>query len=191
MGRLRATRKRLAVTAAAAITAAIVLGACGRSAVHHVAPVQLSQLSPSDGARVSTDRITVSGTVKPEHASVMILGRRITPATDGHFSATVDLQVGTNLIDVIAAAKRARPALTALRVTRYVLISVPSVEGRGPRAAAAAIRAVGLVPKVEGSSDPFSFLVPLSSQVCNQSPAAHAHVVPGTTVTLSVSKVCL
>jgi Glucodextranase, domain B/PASTA domain len=182
------TRTVVAVTAATA--AALAVAACGQSTVHHAAPVQLSQLSPSDGVRVSSDRVTVAGTVKPHHASVMVLGKRVKPASNGHFSTSVPLQVGTNLIDVIADSKRAQPAMTAVRVVRYVLVSVPSVTGRSPRSAAAAIRAAGLVPKVHGSSDPFSFLVPLSSEVCSQSPAPDKRVVPGTAVTLSVGKVC-
>jgi hypothetical protein len=181
---------RTTLVLAALAGAALLVSACGKSTVHHAAPVVLSQLSPSDGTRVSSGTVTISGTVKPYHAKVMVLGRRITPAKDGRFSTSVDLQVGTNLIDVIADSKRAQPAMTALRVVRFVLVTVPSVSGRSPRAAAAAIRAAGLVPKVHGSSDPFSFLVPLSSQVCGQSPAAGRRVDPDSTVTLSIGKVC-
>jgi Glucodextranase, domain B/PASTA domain len=185
-----ATITRTVVALAAVTGTALAIAACGQSAVHHVAPVHLLQLSPSDGVRVSSDRVTVTGTVEPHHASVMVLGRHVKPTSDGRFSTSVQLQVGTNLIDVIADSKRARPAMTALRVVRYVLVSVPQVSGRSPRSAASAIRAAGLVPKLEGNSDPFSFLVPLSSEVCSQSPAANKRVVPGTTVTLSVGKVC-
>jgi hypothetical protein len=181
---------RTALAVIGAILGAFALAACGTTAVHHVAPVRLSQLAPADGTRVSSDRVTVTGTVSPEHASVMVLGKHVTPSSGGHFTTSVELRVGTNLIDVIADAKRADPAMTALRVVRYVLVRVPSVTGRSPRSAASAIRAAGLVPKVEGSGDPFSFLVPLSSEVCSQSPDGGRRVNPGATVTLSIGKVC-
>ncbi len=179
------------IATGAAALAGFAIGGCGQATKPMpVAPVRLSQLAPSDGMRVSSDAVTISGTVSPQHASVSVMGRQVTTSADGHFSAKAKLQVGTNLIDVIASNGRARPAMTALRVFRYVLISVPDVEGRSPKAAADAIKAVGLTPKVQGSSDPFNFLIPVSSQVCQQTPRPHTRVNPGSTVTLSIGKLC-
>jgi beta-lactam-binding protein with PASTA domain len=94
------------------------------------------------------------------------------------------------LIDVIASARHARPAMTSLRITRYVLVSVPDVTGESPKDAAAAIHNAGLTPQVHNSSNPFGVLIPLRDQVCGQSPAGNAHVAPGSTVILDVGKVC-
>lgn len=152
--------------------------------------MRLSALTPIDGTRVTTNTVTVAGTVRPAHARVLVDGRQVTTASDGSFSVAVPLSVGTNFIDVIAGAPNARAAMTAMRVLRYVLIRVPAVEGQSPSVAVAAIRAAGLKPVLKDNSDPLAFLVPLSSQVCGQSPGAHARVQPGSTVTLSVGKVC-
>ncbi len=179
------------IVTAAAIVAGIAIGGCGQTAKPRpVAPVQLTQLAPNDGAHVSSGSVTVSGSVSPRRSTVLVMGRTVTTSADGHFSTTAPLRVGTNLIDVIATNGRAKPAMTALRVFRYVLVAVPNVVGRAPKAAATAIRSVGLTPKVQGSSDPFNFLIPVSSQVCQQAPAPRTRVNPGTTVTLSIGKLC-
>lgn len=170
--------------------AAIPLTACGRSAPRPPAPVHLSALTPADGSRLATDRATIAGSVTPHRARVLVMGRRATTDARGHFSVTVQLQTGTNLIDVIAGAAHARPAMTAIRVVRYLLVSVPSVEGQDPRTASAAITSARLTAKVDQESEPFLFLVPLSERVCTQSPSAGARVAPGTTVTLTVGKIC-
>jgi beta-lactam-binding protein with PASTA domain len=152
--------------------------------------VRLTLDTPSDGSRVETSSATVSGTVSPDGARVLVVGRSVTPNPDGRFSTTVSLTPGTNLIDVIASAPNARPVMTSLRVVRYVLIRVPPVTGDSPSDAAAAIRAAGLTPKLNGDSNPFSFLLPLPEQICSQSPSGGAQVEPNSTVTLQAGKVC-
>ncbi len=67
---------------------------------------------------------------------------------------------------------------------------MPTVTGDSPSAAAAAVTKVGLVPKKQGDGDPFAFLLPISYQVCSESPSAGTKVAPGTTVTLHIAKVC-
>ena len=101
---------------------------------------------------------------------MLVVGQAVKPGTDGGFSTTVSLVPGTNLIDVIASAPHAQPAMAALRVIRYVLVTVPGVTGESPSDAAAAIRGAGLKPQLHGDSDPFAFLLPFSEQVCSQSP---------------------
>lgn len=173
-----------------AIAAAALLCACGRTARPPAPPVKLTLSAPADGSRIESSTATVSGVVTPRTARVLILGQTVTPDGGGDFSATVALVPGTNLIDVIASTPHARPAMTALRVIRYVLIKVPDVTGESPSNAAAAIRGAGLKPQLNGDSNPFSFLLPLPQQVCSQSPSGGAQVDPNHTVILQVGKVC-
>ena len=76
------------------------------------------------------------------------------------------------MVDVIASAPRARPAMTTIRVVRYVLTLVPDATGESQKDAVAALRGDGLTPAVDGDDDPFAFLIPIHKQVCGQSPAA-------------------
>jgi hypothetical protein len=152
--------------------------------------VKLSLSSPADQARVDTSTTTLSGAVSPRTARVLVLGRPVKLDADGGFSTEVALAPGTNLIDVIASARHARPAMSSLRVTRYVLVSVPDVTGQSPKDAAAAIHDAGLTPQLHSSGNPFGFLIPLRDQVCSQSPVGNTHVPPGSTVTLNIGKVC-
>jgi len=80
--------------------------------------------------------------------------------------------------------------MTAVRVIRYVLVTVPDVTGRSPSYAAATIRDAGLKPQLDGDSDPFAFLLPMSEQVCSQSPRAGDQVNPNSTVTIRLGKLC-
>ncbi len=169
---------------------ALLLAGCGQAASPRAAPVKLTLNGPADNSRVETGTATISGVVAPHGASVLVLGRRVAPETDGSFSATVALSPGTNLVDVIASAPHARPAMLSLRVIRYVLITVPDVTGKSPNAAANAIRAQGLGARVHGDGDPLAFLLPVPEQVCSQSPAGGHQVEPGTTVTLYLGKLC-
>ncbi len=121
---------------------------------------------------------------------MLVVGQAVKPGAGGSFSATVSLVPGTNLVDVIASAAHARPAMDALRVIRYVLVTVPDVTGEGPGDAAAAIRGAGLKPQLHGDSDPFAFLLPLSEQVCSQSPSGGDQVNPNSTVTIRLGKLC-
>lgn len=173
-----------------AVAIAVFVCACGSAADPPAAPVKLSLSAPTDGSQIDTDTATVSGAVSPRTARVLVFGHVVKPDADGGFSTTVSLTPGSNLIDVIASAPHARPAMTAVRVTRYVLVSVPDVTGESPKSAATAIRDAWLKPQVHGSSDPFNFLIPLSDVVCSQSPQGGAHVNPDSTVTLQLGKVC-
>ncbi len=168
----------------------LLLAACGQTATPHAAPVELTLNGPSDNSRVETGTATISGVVTPHGARVLVLGRSVSPEADGSFSATVALSPGANLVDVIASAPHARPAMLSLRVIRYVLITVPDVTGKSPDAAATAIRAEGLQARVHGDGDPLAFLIPVPEQVCSQSPAAGHQVEPDTVITLYLGKLC-
>lgn len=175
-----------------AVTVAVSLSACGRTAQTQppAAPVHLRLSSPADEARIDASVATVSGVVSPRSARVLVVGHPVKPGAGGDFSATVALAPGTNLIDVIASAPRARPAMTTLRVIRYVLVTVPDVTGESPSDAAAAIRDAGLKPQLDGDSDPLSFLIPLHERVCSQSPTDGDRVDPNSTVTIRLGKLC-
>lgn len=174
----------------AAVAVATLVGACGRAAQRPAAPVRLTLSSPADGTRIEASVATISGSVSPGSARVLVVGQAVKPGTDGGFSTAVTLVPGTNLIDVIASAPHARPAMAALRVIRYVLVTVPGVTGESPSDAAAAIRGAGLKPQLHGDSDPFAFLLPFSEQVCSQSPNGGKQVDPNSTVTISLGKLC-
>jgi hypothetical protein len=173
-----------------ALLALLVVG-CGNRTLPAAAPVKLTVESPTDGARQVADSATITGVVAPHHARVLVLGHSVSADRSGHFTASVPLVPGTNLIDVIASAPRAQPAMLSLRVTRYVLINVPDVTGRSPNDAVARIRAAGLTPVLHADSNPLSFLLPFSTQVCNQSPSGGSRVEPDTRVTLNAGKVCV
>jgi hypothetical protein len=146
--------------------------------------------SPADGARVSTATAAVTGTVSPPGATLLILGHPVPLGRGGAFSTEVPLAPGTNLVDVLAGAPHAQPAMSAITIVRYVLVGVPSVAGEGPRVAAAQIRAAGLVPDVKPSGNPFDFLLPVPDQICATNPSAGTRVTPGSTVTLITGKLC-
>jgi hypothetical protein len=167
------------------------ISGCGAAKPPAATPVKLSLTAPTDGSRVSSGSVTVTGTVSPVQARVLVLGQRVTVQADGSFSTDVLLSTGTNLIDVLASAPHAPAAMSAVRVVRYALETVPQVIGDSPSDAQAAIRAAGLVPKVVSSGSPFNFLVPLSTQVCSTSPSAGTKLSPGSTVTVNTGKLCV
>lgn len=150
----------------------------------------LTLRTPVDQSRVATASAVVSGTVSPVRARVQVLGRGVRVRADGAFSISVGLSVGTNLIDVEASAPRSSGAVAAVRVIRYLLVTIPVLKGENPTAAAAGLAALGLTVKTRGSSDPLNFLIPGSTKVCSSSPAAGSRVDPGATVTIRTSRFC-
>lgn len=187
---LRALRA-MWIPAASALCVVLGLAACGTAPGPPPGPaITLALSRPADLSRVSASVVTVRGTVKPARARVQVLGRAVHVAADGDFSTQVALSVGTNLIDVEASAPRSAGAVTAVRVVRFLLVTVPQVSGESPARAAAALKALGLEVKTQSASDPLSFLIPAPVQVCATTPLAGARVDPGTTVTLHTSKLC-
>jgi hypothetical protein len=179
----------LARAGALAACAAALVG-CGGSS-HSQAPprVRLQVTSPSDGSQVHTSSVTISGSVKPAGATVLVLGRAVSVA-HGAFSAQVPLTPGVNIVDVLAGAPRARSAMNAVRVIRQVYVQVPDLGGAGVSDAQDQLTALGLVAHVVKNESFFSILLPESDAVCGTSPPANAHVAPGSTVTVTVSKTC-
>ena len=145
--------------------------------------------SPSDGARLIADKATVSGTVSPRGATVLVGGKEVGVAR-GSFSASVPLEPGTNVVDVVAASPHSKAAMTAVRVYRQVAVSVPDVVGQSPDDASAALTAKGLKPKVHQSDSGLDFFIPRSEQVCSTTPSAGEQVPPGSSVDVEASKLC-
>jgi hypothetical protein len=186
---LRLLRPAAALVLAA--LAALTLAGCGTAAAPKPGPaVSLKLTTPVSGRRTASQSTTVRGVVTPHRAAVLVLGRRVRVAPNGSFSASVALTPGTNLIDLEASLPRSAGAVAAVSVVRFLLISVPSVVGDTPAQAGAALRALGLAVKTNGSSDPFNFLIPGTTQVCSSAPSSGTKVDPGSTVTIKTSKFC-
>jgi hypothetical protein len=150
----------------------------------------LTLTGPTDGSRVSASSATVSGIVRPAQARVQVLGQRVSVNQHGRFATRVELAVGANLIDVEASAPRSVGAVSAVQVVRFLLVTVPQLDGESPPQAAAALKSLGLAVVTHGSNNPFNFLIPGSTQVCSTSPSAGTRVDPGATVTLATGKIC-
>jgi len=151
--------------------------------------VRLQISGPSDGSTLRRGTADVRGSVSPRSSSVTVLGR---PAlvTDGRFTVVVPLEPGVNVIDVMATAPRRLPTLTALRITRDVLVSVPNLAGLLEDELAARLEPLGLEADVERGGGLFDVLRPGEARVCEQEPEAGARVRRGREVLVVVAKRC-
>jgi hypothetical protein len=152
-------------------------------------PVKLSVDAPADMELLHDDSVEVHGVVSPANAEVRVEGKSVR-ASGGRYSATVQLAPGTNLIDVQAGAKDARPAMVAVRVRRQVTVQVPDLTGFTPSDAKDALAGLGLEPDVQESSGLLDFLLPEDARVCDQDPASGTEVDPGSTVKVFAAKNC-
>lgn len=133
--------------------------------------------------------VEVRGLVSPATATVEIEGKRV-DTSGGRFSTTVDLLPGTNLIDVVAGAGRARPAMVALRVRRQVTVDVPNLAGFTPGDAKDTLAGLGLQADIKEAGGLLEFLLPEDARVCKTDPPAGDSVDPGSTVTVFAAKRC-
>jgi hypothetical protein len=172
--------------AAAAVCA--LAGGCGADGPPPT-PVRLAVTAPHDMAVVRAASIQLRGRVRPASAVVTVRGRRATVA-GGTFRATVALEPGTNVIDVLASAGDARPALTALRVRRRVSVEVPDLVGLLASDVKARLADAGLKADVNDRDSLFDRLLPGDPTVCATDPSARTEVDPGTTVHVDVSRRC-
>jgi len=180
--------RRLGLLVAAACPLA--LAACGgSSSTTSKQPVRLSVDAPGDGAVVREGSVEVSGRVSPTTASVTVLGRQAT-ISGGTFSATVPLEAGGNVIDVMASAPSARPAMTAVRILRQIQVRVPDVTGDSPGDARTRLEQAGLRPDVHESGGLLDDLLPTDPSVCETKPAPGTRVDRGTAVRVRTAKVC-
>jgi hypothetical protein len=153
--------------------------------------VDLSVATPNDMATVRDETVQVEGTVEPAGADVLVLGQKAPVSGGGSFSATVPLEPGANVIDVMATAPGRGPALTAFRVTREVPVAVPDLAGMSADEAAGKLDDAGLTPAVEQvGGGIIDELLPGDPHVCKQEPPAGAEVRRGSKVHVVVSKGC-
>jgi Glucodextranase, domain B/PASTA domain len=152
--------------------------------------VDLKVSSPDDMTTVRAESVEVQGTVMPAHAAVLVLGQRAAVSGGGTFSATVPLQPGANVIDVMATASGRGPALTAFRITREVPVIVPELSGKSADEVRAALGDAGLKADIEEGGGLLEDLLPGDPAVCTQNPDAGAQVRRGTSVHVTVSKSC-
>src|SRR5690242_18505567 len=111
------------------LLATVPVAGCGASAKRAASggsPVRVTIAAPGDQSTTRAGTLTVSGSVSPPNASVRVLGQAA-DVVGGAFTARVPLQPGDNVIDLEATAKGHGPALTAVRVTREMPISVPDL----------------------------------------------------------------
>jgi hypothetical protein len=187
---MRAVRPLAASLAAAAAT---LVAACGSDAGDRAAraqpPVHVAVVAPTDLASTRATSITVRGTVAPASADVRVLGQSA-EVVGGSFTAKVDLRPGSNVIDVSAAAPRHAPALTAVRVTREMPVTVPDLGGLSPDDARAKLAPLGLGMDEQDAGGLIEELLPGDPGVCEQRPGAGDAVRKGSTVTVYVAKRC-
>jgi hypothetical protein len=178
-------RRRMPLAAAAVCALA---GGCGGDGPPP-APVRLVLTAPRDMQIVRAANVEFRGSVRPASAAVTVRGRRAT-VSGGVFRATVALEPGTNVIDVLASAGSARPALTAIRVRRRVSVAIPDLVGVLAADAKARLTDLGLKADVTDRDGIFERLLPGDVAVCATDPRARAEVDPGTSVQVVVSRRC-
>ena len=66
--------------------------------------VELKIGQPRDTTTVRAESVEVNGTVTPANAAVTVVGQRAAVSGGGTFTATIALQPGANVIDVMATA---------------------------------------------------------------------------------------
>ena len=180
-----------ALTVMSAVTCVLLAGCGGSEPPPPALPgVQLRVSTPMDASTTQGEAVLVSGIVRPASATVLVGGDEATMSGEGRFSKTVELQPGTNVVDVEAGAPRRPAAMTALRITREVPIEVPDVAGDAPDDAEGRLRALGFTVRTERGGGLLDELVPGTLGVCGSDPGAGERIRPGSTVTLEVRKTC-
>ena len=151
--------------------------------------VRLQVTAPADRASVRRGTIDVQGRVSPKRTAVTVLGR---PAlvTDGRFTVVVPLEPGMNVIDVSATAPRRLPALTAVRVIRDVLVTVPELAGVLEEELDGRLEPLGLRADVQRGGGLFDVLRSAERRVCEQDPQAGARVRRGRVIDVIVARKC-
>jgi hypothetical protein len=170
---------------------ALLLGACGGDKpAKPVAPVRLLVTAPQDLGTVRTPSVEVRGSVTPASATVTVRGKRA-QLSGGAWHAQIDVEPGVNVVDVLASAGRARPALTAVRVRRVVDVVVPDLVGLSADDAKSALEDVDLKGELQTTGGGFfDELLGGSPEVCATEPSAGAHVDPGATVVVQLARRC-
>jgi hypothetical protein len=172
--------------------ALLALSACGGggSATTSSTAVRLRVEDPGDRAQVRTATVQLRGTVRPAGAEVLVRGRAAS-VSGTTFTATVALEPGVNVIDVLASAGGAQPALTAVRIQRLTTVAVPDVVGLDQATAADRLRSAGLTLEAHDDSGGFfDQILGRTPKVCATDPGAGDEVQPGSTVVAELSTSC-
>jgi Glucodextranase, domain B/PASTA domain len=180
----------LACLCAAAATGCGGSGDNSKRAQRPAPAVELKVTEPADMTTVRSETVTVKGTVTPAGAAVLVVGQKAPVSGGGSFTATVPLEPGANVIDVMATAAGRTPALTAFRVTRELPVTVPDLGGKTVADVEKALAGLGLKPDVEKGGGLIEDLLPGDPAVCEQDPSAGTQVRRGTSVHVVVSKSC-
>jgi hypothetical protein len=152
-------------------------------------PVQLQVLTPADGGTVEGERIEVRGRVTPAASEVQVLGRSV-DVTGGTFASEVELEEGSNLVDVAASTPGRRPASTAIRIVRVSPVEIPALEGEDADDAIAELETLRLEVVTRRGGGLLDDLIPGGLGVCALDPPAGTEVRPGSTVTVEVARSC-
>lgn len=152
-------------------------------------PVRLTIDGPADGTTTLAGQVQVSGRVTPGASTVLVGGQSVSVSA-GNFATQVAVKPGANVIDVLAGAARAHPAMSAIRIYRQIAVAVPNLAGKSASAATSALRQVGLSPQIQDTGGFFQSLLPLSKHVCATEPPAARRLAPGSTVVLQIAKIC-
>lgn len=173
------------------LLAVVGLAGCGEAAEPEAAlpGVRLAVLSPRDTETTTSTSMTVTGTVRPAGATVLVDGEEA-DVSGGRFSHTVTLDGGTNIIDVEAGAPRRPAAMTAVRVVRQVPVEIPDVSGEDPDTAEQRLRGLGFEVEQERGGGLLDDLLGGDPGVCGSDPEAGDRALPGSTVTLDVRRNC-
>jgi hypothetical protein len=151
--------------------------------------VKLELSSPGDGHMLRAETVDVTGTVAPLGATVTVAGRAAT--VDGsHFTATVPLQPGGNVIDVTASSPGHRPAADALRVIRDMRVQLPVLAGYEESDAFDRLKGLGLRPLERRDDNWLDRLLPGTVGVCATHPRGGTLVAPHSRVTVVAAKKC-
>jgi hypothetical protein len=174
------------------LACAAVLAACGGGdgrAVRPASKVQLSLTGPGDAVTVKVASVTVSGRVRPARAQVVV-GGRPAAVSGGTFSVDVPLDEGANVIDVTAGVRGFEPTLTAVRVERRTVVTLPDLLGLDAGEAEKRLEQLELTSQRDEQGGLFDSLLPGDPGVCATRPDAGAELRPGSTVTLEVARRC-
>lgn len=177
-----------------AACAAASLASCGGSdassrAARALPQVHVRVTSPSDLLTTRGTTVTLRGTVDPPGSDVRVLGHAA-EVIGSAFTTQVDLQPGANVIDIAATAPRRGPALTAIRVTREMPVTVPDLSGLAPEEAQQRVESLGLVYEEHDGGGLLEELLPGKPGVCEQDPSAGDDAMRGTKVRVIVAKRC-
>jgi hypothetical protein len=182
---------RISLLAGAAC--ALLVTACGDDKpANTVTPVRLQISTPRDLDSVREPRVIVRGTVRPADAVVTVRGARA-KVRGGAWSADVSLEPGVNVVDILASAGHARPALTAVRVRRIIDVTVPDLVGLSQEDAQRALDDANLEASFEADDRDGGLLDEIlgrKPKVCATDPEAGTHVDPGSTVTVQLARGC-